>query len=89
MTRPAWLQDFSIRFGLYDKRAAPMVEGMQDPVEDFRERLVALYRDLADRARPSRPFEAENFTRAADYAAGLPRNPRGQTAPSPPSEGPS
>lgn len=75
MTRPVWLRDFSLRFGLYDQKTLPMVEGMQDPVENFRDRLVALYRDLADQARLARPFEAENFTRAADLAAALSRNP--------------
>ena len=82
MSRPVWLQDFSIRFGLYDKKAMPIVEGMQDPVENFRDRLVALYRDLADQARLARPFEAENFARAADYAAGLSRTATSTQEPS-------
>lgn len=52
-----------------------MVEGMQDPVENFRDRLVALYKDLAEQTKVARPFESEHFLRAADMAASLPRNP--------------
>lgn len=79
--RPAWLDDFSVRFGLYDKKAVPMVDGMKDPTEDFRERAVELLRDLARQEREvhrsrfdmmSR-VRADAFDRAADFVASLAR----------------
>jgi hypothetical protein len=60
-----------------------MVDGMEDPVDNFRARAVAILRDQAEQARLKAPFEAGNFDRAADLIQGLARNPP-QTPPAAP-----
>jgi len=78
---PHWLVDFSTRFKLYGGKM--QIQNKEMSVLDFKERLAAIFKDLAENERvahrsvfnPDALSRADVWDRAASITMGLPSGP--------------